>query len=160
MKRVLAAVALLALTQSAGAVVIDTSKCVVIFNDADRLKCFDDAVKQSIENGPPAASANPASAPARPATVTTQAAADEFKLVDPNDVRNTPEKWQGRKIQFNNVRVYWVADNDVRIITNTSLTLFARAVLAAGGHRSLQGQLRNRSGIEHGEMSGQRAIQL
>lgn len=48
-----------------------------------------------------------------------------FKRVSPNDVRNTPAKWQGRDIEFVNVNVYWVANDDVRIITDTNVTLFA-----------------------------------
>ncbi|PZU95555.1 MAG: hypothetical protein DI527_00675 [Chelatococcus sp.] len=48
-----------------------------------------------------------------------------FKRVSPNDVRNTPAKWQGRDIEFTNVNVYWVASDDVRILTGTNVTLFA-----------------------------------
>jgi hypothetical protein len=52
----------------------------------------------------------------------------EFKRVSPSDVRNTPAKWAGRDIQFSNVQIYWVADDDVRIITNDSVTLFASTI--------------------------------
>lgn len=111
-------------TQPSVAVVIDSSKCVVIFNGDDRLKCFDEAVKFTIENGPPTITPPKASEPAA-----STAAPQDFKVVDPNDIRNTPTKWQGRPIQFNNVRVYWVSDTDVRILTNINLTLFAVKVV-------------------------------
>lgn len=50
------------------------------------------------------------------------------KRVSPGDVRNTPDKWVGRDIEFASTQVYWVADDDVRILTGTNLTLFAKAV--------------------------------
>ena len=48
-----------------------------------------------------------------------------YKVVSPADVRNSPEKWQGRDIEFKRVNVYWVGDDDVRFITRELLTLFA-----------------------------------
>lgn len=51
-----------------------------------------------------------------------------FKVVSPIDVLATPSKWIGRDIEFRNVRTYWVADDDVRFITGTDLTLFGRSV--------------------------------
>lgn len=50
-----------------------------------------------------------------------------FKRVSPVDVRNTPSKWKGRDIEFASVNVYWVADDDVRLLT-TALTVFATKV--------------------------------
>lgn len=47
-----------------------------------------------------------------------------YKRVGANDVRNTPTKWAGRDIEFANVNVYWVDDDDVRFVTSSSLTLF------------------------------------
>lgn len=52
----------------------------------------------------------------------------EFKRVAPADVRNAPDKWQGRPIEFSNVRVYWVGNTDIRVITDTNVTLFAARV--------------------------------
>lgn len=43
-------------------------------------------------------------------------------------MRATPDKWKGRDIEFRNVNVYWVDDDDVRLITSDSLTVFARGV--------------------------------
>lgn len=51
-----------------------------------------------------------------------------FKSVSPTDVRATPAKWVARDLEFSNVRVYWVDDDDVRFLTNASLTVFASAV--------------------------------
>lgn len=51
-----------------------------------------------------------------------------YKIVGPEDVRNTPSKWIGRDIQFERVRVYWVADDDVRFLTRANLTLFGEDV--------------------------------
>lgn len=48
-----------------------------------------------------------------------------FKRVSPNDVRNSPDKWQGRDIEFVDVQVYWVSSDDVRVLTKTNVTLFA-----------------------------------
>lgn len=60
-----------------------------------------------------------------------------FKRVSPNDVRNTPTKWKGRPIEFANVNVYWVGDDDVRILTGTNVTLFATKIRSADrGHFS------------------------
>lgn len=49
-----------------------------------------------------------------------------FKRVSPEDVRNAPDKWKDRDIEFQNVHVYWVDIMDVRIVTATNLTVFAR----------------------------------
>lgn len=51
-----------------------------------------------------------------------------FKRVSPADVRNSPRKWQGREIEFGSAQVYWVEDNDVRIINEGSVVIFARKV--------------------------------
>lgn len=51
-----------------------------------------------------------------------------YKTVSPEDVRATPKKWSNRYISFKSVQVYWVEDNDVRLLTSASLTLFARSV--------------------------------
>jgi hypothetical protein len=55
----------------------------------------------------------------------------QFKRVDAPDIRNTPEKWIGRDIEIRNVNVYWVADDDVRFLTNSSLTIFGSKVQGA-----------------------------
>lgn len=114
---------------SAAAVTIDSSACMVIFDDKQRLECFDGAVKAVIDGKksapsvsvPPVVSASPEPKPA--------AIDASYKTVDPRDVQATPDKWKDRGIQFNRVQVYWVADDDVRILTGTSLTLFARNVV-------------------------------
>lgn len=49
-----------------------------------------------------------------------------YKRVSSVDVRNSPDKWAGRDIEFRNVSIYWVDDDDVRVLTDSSLTLFAR----------------------------------
>jgi hypothetical protein len=51
-----------------------------------------------------------------------------FKVISPDDVRATPNKWVSRDIEFKNINVYWVDDNDVRFLTSTMLTLFSRNV--------------------------------
>ena len=51
-----------------------------------------------------------------------------FKSIDPDDVRNTPGKWAGRDIEFASVQVYWVDDNDVRLLTHSALTVFAKSL--------------------------------
>jgi hypothetical protein len=51
-----------------------------------------------------------------------------FKTISPSDVRATPSKWQGRDIEFRNVYVYWVDDDDIRLVTSDSLTVFAKRV--------------------------------
>jgi hypothetical protein len=51
-----------------------------------------------------------------------------FKAISPSDVRATPGKWQGRDIEFRNVYVYWVDDDDIRLVTSDSLTVFAKRV--------------------------------
>ena len=58
-----------------------------------------------------------------------------FKRISPNEVRNAPTKWEGRDIEFRNVNVYWVDDNDVRFVTDHRVTLFARDVRGAHGDR-------------------------
>jgi hypothetical protein len=62
------------------------------------------------------------------AIMAVAAEAQEFKRVAPADVRNAPEKFQGRSIEFTNVNVYWVAENNVRILTGAGLMLLARNV--------------------------------
>lgn len=47
-----------------------------------------------------------------------------FKRVSPADVRNSPDKWQGRPIEFADVQVYWIDDKEVRVLTKTNVTLF------------------------------------
>lgn len=54
-----------------------------------------------------------------------------FKLVSPTDVKNTPTKWMERDIEFTSINVYWVEDDDVRILTGTTLTLFAKKVIGS-----------------------------
>lgn len=54
-----------------------------------------------------------------------------FKRVSPDDVRNTPAKWKDRDIEFVNVNVYWVGSDDVRILTDSQLTLFAKKTRSA-----------------------------
>ena len=85
----------------------------------------------------PAVAPEPAAAPAAPKPADLPTAAEAiakadaprvYKLVSPRDVMATPSKWQRRDIEFRNVNVYWVDDNDVRILTNESLTIFARLV--------------------------------
>jgi hypothetical protein len=66
--------------------------------------------------------------PTKSSTKKTFSDARQFKAVSPSDVRNTPGKWVGRDIEFSNVNVYWVSDDDVRFITKTSLTIFAESV--------------------------------
>lgn len=61
-------------------------------------------------------------------TPRTPPPARSFKTVSPTDVRATPAKWVARDLEFSNVRVYWVDDDDVRFLTNASLTVFASAV--------------------------------
>ncbi len=51
-----------------------------------------------------------------------------FKRLKPADVRNAPSKWSGRDIEFAGVNVYWVDDDDVRIVTDQRLTIFATEV--------------------------------
>jgi hypothetical protein len=50
------------------------------------------------------------------------------RIISPRDVRNTPDKWQNRPIEFKSINVYWVDNNDVRFITSESVTLFATDV--------------------------------
>jgi hypothetical protein len=73
-----------------------------------------------------AAPSSPSVAP--PAAKKEEPAARSFKVVSPADVRNTPDKWIGRDIQFSRVNVYWVADDDVRFLTGVNLTLFGEDV--------------------------------
>jgi hypothetical protein len=54
--------------------------------------------------------------------------AEQFKTISPSDVRATPSKWVGRNLEFKNVSVYWVEDDDVRFVTTDLLTLFAKKV--------------------------------
>lgn len=114
---------------SAAAVTIDSSACMVIFDDKQRLECFDGAVKAAIDGkkSVPAVPA-PAAVSVSPEPIPPKVEAS-FKAVDPRDVQATPDKWKDRGIQFNKVQVYWVADDDVRILTGTNLTLFARNVI-------------------------------
>lgn len=58
-----------------------------------------------------------------------------FKRISPNEVRNAPTKWEGRDIEFRNVNVYWVDDNDVRFVTEARVTLFAKEVRGANADR-------------------------
>jgi hypothetical protein len=72
-----------------------------------------------------------ASTASGPAASTAKARTSEgrdFKRVSPADVRNTPTKWEGRDVQFTGVNVYWVDDDDVRIVTKDTVTLFASHV--------------------------------
>lgn len=74
---------------------------------------------------PPPAPATPARAPASPPE---GAEKRTYKRVSPRDLRNAPDKWQGRDIEFANVQVYWTDDDDVRITANTNVMLLARSV--------------------------------
>lgn len=51
-----------------------------------------------------------------------------YKVIGPEDVRNTPGKWVGRDLAFKNIHVYWVQDDDVRFITHAMVTVFAKNV--------------------------------
>ncbi len=51
-----------------------------------------------------------------------------FKRVSPADVEATPDKWKNRDIEFQNVNVYWVSDDDVRFVTSANVTVFASDV--------------------------------
>lgn len=66
----------------------------------------------------------------------------EFKTISPRDVRNTPDKWVGRDIRFTNVNVYWVDDEDIRILTGSNLTLFSVRALR-GDPRTVEQFKRN-----------------
>lgn len=128
MKHLAIALCLIPLAGTANAVTIDSSKCVVIFDDKERLACFDEAVKGAIEKAvpvPPSASAAPTPPKMEPAAAAAPKAA--AKVIDPSDVNNTPAKWQDRTLEIRNARVYWVADDDVRILMPgfVSMTLFA-----------------------------------
>lgn len=72
--------------------------------------------------------APPEAAPTAPAVAAPPPVKRVFKVVGPEDVRNTPKKWEGRDIRFERVRVYWVADDDVRFLTRANLTLFGEDV--------------------------------
>ena len=93
-------------------------------------------VVPSINNGKPISflsvesDASPASPtvprePIKPSSVDTSRS---YKIVSPDDVLATPSKWTYRDIEFQNVHVYWVSYDDVRIITSTAVTLFATDV--------------------------------
>ncbi|MET3892805.1 hypothetical protein ABIE41_003881 [Bosea sp. OAE506] len=131
----------LALLCAAPAHAVDVTECATMLEaDEARLACYDrivtnemrrlldlnpnekPKVNATIEPLPPAAKPPAAVAPA-PFSART------FKRIDPADVKNTPDKWVNRDIEFASVRVYWVADNDLRILTNDSMTLFGRAPL-------------------------------
>lgn len=107
--------------------------------DEARLACYDRIVlaemkRQMLTN--PAekpkveVTVQPVAALASPPAVPVAAipfSARSFKRIDPSDVRATPEKWVGRDIEFASVRVYWVADDDLRVLTPVGMTLFGRA---------------------------------
>ena len=81
------------------------------------------------ESIPPAGASSPTPPePTKPAPTYVPPIPRSFKVVSPSDVRATPDKWKGRDIEFRNVNVYWVDDDDVRLITSDSLTVFARSV--------------------------------
>jgi hypothetical protein len=80
----------------------------------------------------PAAAAPPAAAPPAPPPVYVPPPPRVFKVISPSDVRATPDKWQGRDIEFRNVNVYWVDDDDIRITTSDSLTVFVKRVRGGG----------------------------
>jgi hypothetical protein len=67
-------------------------------------------------NVTPAAAATPIAPPAIPPKT--------YKIVSPDDVRASPSKWEGRDIEFKSVKIYWVDDNDVRVLTNSFVALF------------------------------------
>lgn len=71
----------------------------------------------------PAAAPSLKAAPAEPVRMVEPE--KEFKTISPRDVRNTPGKWMGRDIRFANVQIYWVDDDDVRILTGANVTLFS-----------------------------------
>lgn len=58
-----------------------------------------------------------------------------YKRVSASDVRNTPNKWSGRDLEFTNVNVYWVDNDDVRFITDKGVVVFASDVRGANADR-------------------------
>lgn len=112
-------------TGAALPVTIDSSPCIVLFEDKERLECFDKAVIDRIEGK----GGSHLAATTSGSKTLQEPASEPIKIVDPADVRATPSKWQDRKIQFGRVNVYWVSDDDVRILTGAGVTLFAERVL-------------------------------
>lgn len=80
-----------------------------------------------------------------------------YKVVSPADVRNSPDKWEGRDIEFKRVNVYWVGDDDVRFITRESLTLFAVDVK---GDPAALSFLRENCETEREALSGKCAVSV
>lgn len=120
----------------------DVTECATMLEaDEARLACYDRIVlaemkrlmlanpsekpKVEVSVQPIAAAVPKPSAP--PPTISFSARS--FKRIDPADVKNTPDKWVGRDIEFASVRVYWVADDDLRVLTTDGMTLFGRAPL-------------------------------
>lgn len=132
----LAGASLAALTTSARAV--DVTECALMLEaDEARLACYDriimgemkklkeekpgvtPAVNATIASPAPLAAAAPL--PAAPAA---PAAPKSYKRIDPADVRATPEKWVNRDLEFATANIYWVADDDLRVLTKDNMTLF------------------------------------
>lgn len=116
------------LAPSAASAVNLTECAIMLEDDAARLACYDRVAMAELKRlvaageGVPA---TPAAAPAAPAPA--KPAPKTYKRVDVTDVMATPGKWVDRDIEFASANVYWVADDDLRILTSINMTLFGRA---------------------------------
>lgn len=56
-------------------------------------------------------------------------AARDFKRLAPDDLYSAPTKWVGQPIELADVYVYWVGDDDVRLVVRNNLAVFASRVV-------------------------------
>lgn len=126
----------IALAPSAASAVNLTECAIMLEDDAARLACYDRVAMAELKRlvaageGVPAAPAPtpPATPSATPAAAAAAKPAPKtYKRIDVTDVMATPDKWVDRDIEFASANVYWVADNDLRILTSINMTLFSRA---------------------------------
>ena len=129
---------------------VEITECALMLeDDAARLACYDRVAMAELKRragGTDTGAATPV--PASPATAAAKPAEDPwagkpyvpavaavppkpatktYKRIDVTDVMATPGKWVDRDIEFASANVYWVADDDLRILTSINMTLFGRA---------------------------------
>lgn len=125
------------LTKSLTGEKADASKCAVIekgavidviwINAASGMRTGM-ATSPAINGGKPFAVLSPEAAAAETPAAQPKAADETrvYKQVSPADVAATPTKWMGRDLEFKTVQVYWVDDDDVRLLTSQMMTIFVQ----------------------------------